>query len=55
MVFFLSNDMYITPTFFSTVLSVAVLSSEFGIVRGTSNHTDSHPEYKIVPSENTPV
>jgi len=48
-VFFLSNDMIITPQFFSAVLGVAALSREFGIVRGTSNYCDSHPEHALAP------
>ena len=50
-VFFLSNDMLITPQFFSAVLGVAALSREFGIVRGTSNYCDSHPEHAVVPPD----
>ena len=48
-VFFLSNDMVITPQFFTAVLSVAALSHDFGIVRGTSNYCDSHPEHAVAP------
>lgn len=48
-IFFLSNDMLITPYFFAAVLGVAALDSKIGIVRGTSNHTDSHPEHTVVP------
>jgi GT2 family glycosyltransferase len=48
-VFFLSNDMVITPQFFSAVLGVAALSHNFGIVRGTSNYCDSHPEHTVQP------
>jgi GT2 family glycosyltransferase len=50
-VFFLSNDMLITPQFFTAVLGVAALSREFGIVRGTSNYCDSHPEHAVVPPD----
>jgi GT2 family glycosyltransferase len=46
-IFFLSNDMLITPHFFTAVLGVAALDSKIGIVRGTSNHTDSHPEHTV--------
>ncbi|MEI7932713.1 MAG: glycosyltransferase [Alphaproteobacteria bacterium] len=45
--FFLSNDMMITPSFFSAVLGVAELSPDFGIVRGTSAYTDCHPEHEV--------
>lgn len=48
-IFFLSNDMMITPDFFKTVLSVANLETEIGIVRGISQHTDSHPEHICLP------
>ncbi len=48
-VFFLSNDMLITPQFFTAVLGVAALGGDFGIVRGTSNYCDSHPEHAVVP------
>jgi GT2 family glycosyltransferase len=48
-VFFLSNDMVITPQFFAAVLGVAGLSRDFGIVRGSSNYCDSHPEHAVVP------
>jgi len=47
--FFLSNDMRITPHFFWAVLGVAALSRDFGIIRGTSNYTDSHPEHTVRP------
>jgi GT2 family glycosyltransferase len=50
-VFFLSNDMSVTPHFLIAILGVAALSNDFGIVRGTSNWADSHPEYTIVPPE----
>ena len=50
-VFFLSNDMLITPQFFTAVLGVAALSRDFGIVRGTSNYCDSHPEHAVVPPD----
>jgi GT2 family glycosyltransferase len=48
-VFFLSNDMILTPSFLSAQLMVSALSPEFGIVRGTSNYVDSHPEHQVVP------
>ena len=43
LVFFLSNDMLVTPSFIEAQLMVSALSPQFGIVRGTSNYTDSHP------------
>ena len=48
-VFFVSNDMFVTPHFFAAVLGVAALNDQFGIVRGTSNFTDSHPEHTVLP------
>jgi GT2 family glycosyltransferase len=46
-IFFISNDMFVTPFFIEALLLVSSLSREFGIVRGTSNHTDSHPEHTV--------
>jgi GT2 family glycosyltransferase len=46
-VFFLSNDMLVTPHFLAAVLAVAALDSNFGIVRGTSNYTDSLPQHTV--------
>lgn len=48
-VMFVSNDMMITPSYVSTILAVAAFHDTYGIVRGTSAHTDSHPEHQIVP------
>ena len=50
-VFFISNDMMVTPTFIQALLLVSSLSRDFGIVRGTSNYTDSHPEHRVEPKE----
>jgi GT2 family glycosyltransferase len=50
-VFFISNDMMVTPTFIQDLLLVSSLSRDFGIVRGTSNYTDSHPEHRVEPKE----
>jgi GT2 family glycosyltransferase len=50
-IFFISNDMVTTPSFFEGLLVVSSLSRDFGIVRGTSNYTDSHPEHQIAPAE----
>jgi GT2 family glycosyltransferase len=50
-IFFISNDMFVTPSFIQALLLVSSLSREFGIVRGTSNHADSHPEHTVVPKE----
>ena len=51
LVFFISNDMVVPPSFFQAVMLVSSLSRDFGIVRGTSNYVDSHPEHRIEPSE----
>lgn len=48
-IFFLSNDMQLTPQFLETLLAVAGLDPTIGCVRGTSQHTDSFPEYRVVP------
>jgi GT2 family glycosyltransferase len=50
-VFFISNDMVITPYFLQALLLVSSLSREIGIVRGTSNYVDSHPEHIVRPAE----
>jgi GT2 family glycosyltransferase len=50
-IFFISNDMFITASFLQVLLLVSSLSREFGIVRGTSNHADSHPEHTVVPQQ----
>jgi len=46
-IFFISNDMLVTPSFFEALLLVSSLSRDIGIVRGTSNYTDSHPEHQV--------
>lgn len=48
-VFFLSNDMLITPHFLTAVFGVAGLADRPGVIRGTSNHADSHPEHSVPP------
>jgi len=48
-VIFVSNDMMVTPSYVCSLLAVAALRETYGIIRGTSAHTDSHPEHKIVP------
>lgn len=50
-IFFISNDMVTTPSFFEALLLVSSLSRDFGIVRGTSNYCDSHPEHQIAPPQ----
>ncbi|HEY4265942.1 MAG TPA: glycosyltransferase [Micropepsaceae bacterium] len=51
LIFFISNDMIMTTSFLQALLLVSSLSREFGIVRGTSNYTDSHPEHQVEPKE----
>ena len=50
-IFFISNDMVTTSSFFEAQLLVSSLSREIGIVRGTSNYTDTHPEYQVAPPQ----
>ena len=50
-IFFISNDMVTTASFFEAQLLVSSLSREIGIVRGTSNYTDTHPEYQVAPPQ----
>ena len=50
-IFFISNDMLVTPNFLQALLLVSSLSRDFGIVRGTSNYVDSHPEHVVEPKE----
>jgi len=51
LIFFISNDMFVTPSFLEALLLVSSLSRDFGIVRGTSNYVDSHPEHALAPPE----
>lgn len=48
-VFFISNDMVVTPHWMRTLLSVAALDRTFGIIRGTAQIVDSHPEHQFIP------
>ncbi len=51
-VLFVSNDMLMTPSFLMALIGVSALRTEFGIVRGTSNYVDSHPEHRVpAPSD----
>ncbi len=50
-IFFISNDMLVTPSFLEALLLVSSLSRDIGIVRGTSNYTDSHPEHQVEPPD----
>lgn len=51
LIYFISNDMVVTSYFIEAQLMVAALSREFGIVRGTSSHADSHPEHTVPAPE----
>ncbi len=46
-VMFISNDTLVTPSFLTALLGVSALSADIGIVRGTSNYVDSHPEHIV--------
>ena len=46
-VFFISNDMVVTPAWLRTILGVAAIDPSFGIVRGTGSIVDSHPEHSL--------
>ena len=46
-IFFISNDMVVTTSFLQALLLVSSLSGKHGIVRGTSNYTDSHSEHTV--------
>jgi len=51
-VVFVSNDMLMTPSFLMGLIGVSALRPDFGIVRGTSNYVDSHPEHRVAaPSD----
>jgi len=51
-VFFISNDMTVTPAWMRTLLAVAALDPAYGIVRGTAEVVDSHPEHQMFPPYN---
>lgn len=48
-VFFISNDMYVTPAWLRTVLGVAAVDRSFGIIRGTAEIVDSFPHHEVKP------
>lgn len=48
-IFFISNDMMVTPSFIEMLRLISTFSRTYGIVRGTSNHTDSLPEHEVKP------
>jgi GT2 family glycosyltransferase len=49
LIFFISNDMMLTPDFLNTLLIVSSKEERIGIVRGTSQYIDSHSEHKCDP------
>jgi len=51
LIFFISNDMLVTTSFLQALLLVSSLSLKHGIVRGTSNYTDSHTEHRVEPPQ----
>ena len=51
LIFFISNDMLVTTSFIQALLLVSSLSGTHGIVRGTSNYTDSHSEHMVEPPQ----
>ena len=46
-VLFVSNDMLMTPSFLAALVAVSALRVDIGVVRGTSNYVDSHPEHTV--------
>lgn len=48
-VFFISNDMTVTPAWMRTILAVAAIDPAYGIIRGTAEIVDSHPEHQYHP------
>lgn len=48
-VFFISNDMVVTPHWIRTILGVAAIDRSYGIIRGTAQIVDSHPEHQFAP------
>ncbi len=49
-VLFVSNDMIVTPTYLIALLAVAGLAPRAGIVRGTANFVDAHPQHSLQPN-----
>jgi len=50
-VLFVSNDILMTPHFLYALLGVAALGGDFGVIRGTSNYIESHPEHVVLPPD----
>ena len=48
-VLFISNDMIIPAAWLRTILAVSALDPSFGVVRGTGDLVDSHPEHSLLP------
>ena len=51
LIFFISNDMIVPARFLQGLLLVSALSPQFGVVRGTSNWCDNHPQHAIEPPD----
>jgi predicted O-linked N-acetylglucosamine transferase (SPINDLY family)/GT2 family glycosyltransferase len=50
-IFFISNDIFVTPAYITTLLEVAIHSEEYGIIRGCSNFVDNGKELYNVCKE----
>jgi len=50
-VLFISNDIFVTPAYITTLLEVAIHSEEYGIIRGCSNFVDNGKELYNVYKE----
>jgi len=48
-VIFISNDMIVTLAFLNILMRVADKDEKIGVVRGTSQYTDTHPNYSCLP------
>ncbi len=48
-VFFISNDMVVSAAWLRTILAVSNLDPSYGVVRGTADLVDSHPEHSVLP------
>jgi GT2 family glycosyltransferase len=51
LVFFISNDMHVTPAWLRTVLAVAATDRRIGVVRGVANIVDSHEGHQVLPPQ----
>jgi hypothetical protein len=48
-VLMISHDMFVTPSYIRTLLAVAALHPDAGVVRGTSGSVDCFPQHVISP------